>query len=294
VGRRHRRAGRHVRADGGVHRRAVRHQAQVVRRLVRLPGGGHRRRRAGAADRAAAHRRVPHHVRGDRLRRAHRGARLRQRAACQGDQAPAARRRRHPAVRVPGRGEMNSVAVQKIRQHLKSAGLAGYVAATPSNVFYVTGFRSYFLSEWWRMHGTVFALVPADDAAPVTLVLSDFERGAAASAAPDVEVVPYRLWVDLHTAEELADPAATGDVPRPAQYDPAELDRALATALHDLGMATGAVGTDLPFLTVATHDRFRRVAPGADWVDCSGAVYDVRLVKEPWEVDRLALGVELS
>lgn len=190
---------------------------------------------------------------------------------------------------------MNTAAVTKIRQHLRAAGLAGYVAYTPSNVYYVTGFRSYFLSEWWRMHGTVFALVPADERNPVTLVLSDFERGAAAAAAPDADASTYRLWVDLQTAEELAVPVDRADVaPRPAQYDPAELDAALATALHDLGMAGGRVGTDLPFLTMDAYDRFCRAAPDATWVDSSDAVYEVRLVKEPWEVERLALGVELS
>jgi Xaa-Pro aminopeptidase len=160
-------------------------------------------------------------------------------------------------------------------------------------VFYTTGFRSYFLSEWWRMHGTVFALIPVDDTAPVTLVLSDFECNAATAAAPGVAMSPYRLWVDLHTEVELTN-ADAAEAPRPAQYDPAELDAALGGALHALDMTSGAVGTDLPFLTVDTYDRLRRVAPKVNWTDISDAVYGVRLIKEPWEVDRLAVGVELS
>jgi Xaa-Pro aminopeptidase len=190
---------------------------------------------------------------------------------------------------------MNSSAVAKIRHRLRTAGLKGYVAATPSNVFYVTGFRSYFLSEWWRMHGTVFALVPADEAAPVTLVLSDFERNAAHAAAPDVDLKPYRLWVDLHTEAQLTNAdGMAAEPPRPAQYDPHELDAAVAAALRELDMTSGAVGTDLPFLTVETYDRLRRVAPDATWTDLSDVVYGVRLIKEGWEVERLALGVELS
>ncbi len=188
---------------------------------------------------------------------------------------------------------MNTSAVEKLRTHLRSAGLVGYIAATPSNVFYMTGFRSYFLSEWWRMHGTVFALIPADDNAAVTLVLSDFECKAATAAAPGVAMSPYRLWVDLHTEAELANPDAV-EPPRPAQFDPTELDGALGDALHAVHMTSGAVGTDLQFLTVDTYDRFRRVAPEVDWSDISDTVYRLRLIKEPWEVDRLALGVELS
>ncbi|GFG48600.1 hypothetical protein CQY20_10240 [Mycolicibacterium agri] len=188
---------------------------------------------------------------------------------------------------------MNTTALAKIRHHLRAANLAGYVAATPSNVFYVTGFRSYFLSEWWRMHGTVFAVIPADDAAPVTLVLSDFERNAAAAAAPEVEMSPYRLWVDLHTEAQLTVADEAGP-PRPAQFDPKELDAALGSALQQSRMTSGAVGTDLPFLTVDTYQRLCRVAPDVTWTDLSEQVYGVRLIKEPWEVERLALGVELS
>lgn len=188
---------------------------------------------------------------------------------------------------------MNTTAVAKIRSKLRAGGLGGYVAATPSNVFYTTGFRSYFLSEWWRMHGTVFAVIPADDTAPVTLVLSDFERKAATASAPGVAVSSYRLWVDLHTEAELANADVTEE-PRPAQYDPGELDGALRNALHELHMTSGSVGTDLPFLTVDTYHRLHRVAPDVKWTDLSDVVYEVRLVKEPWEVERLALGVELS
>jgi Xaa-Pro dipeptidase len=188
---------------------------------------------------------------------------------------------------------MNTTAVAKIRRHLRTANLSGYVAATPSNVFYVTGFRSYFLSEWWRMHGTVFAVVPADDTAPVTLVLSDFERNAATAAAPEIAISPYRLWVDLHTEAQLANGDAA-EAPRPAQYDPEELDAALGSALRELHMTSGAVGTDLPFLTVDSHDRLRRVAPDAEWTDFSEVLYGVRLIKEPWEIERLTLGVQLS
>lgn len=189
---------------------------------------------------------------------------------------------------------MNSTAVTRIRRRLHDRGLAAYVAYTPSNVFYVTGFRSYFLSEWWRMHGTVFAVVPAEETAPVTLVVSDFESGAARSAAPDVDRSTYRLWVDLHTAGDLAAPPDPDAVPRPAQYDPRELDGALARALADLGTSGGRLATDLRFLSLDTYRRLQRVAPQTDWVDLTDDVYEVRLVKEPWEVDRLALGVALS
>ena len=50
-----------------------------------------------------------------------------------------------------------------IRGRLRDRGLDAYIAYTPSNVFYATGFQSYFLMQWWRMQGTVLAIVPADE-----------------------------------------------------------------------------------------------------------------------------------
>jgi len=190
---------------------------------------------------------------------------------------------------------MNATAVTAIRRRLHELGLDGYVAYTPSNLFYVTGFRSYFVSEWWRMHGTVLAVVPAAEDRPVTLVLGDFESGTARSAAPDVAQRTYRLWVDLGTMTEMATPPAPGQVrDRPEQYDPAELDAALAGALGDLGLAAGRLGTDLRHVSTETRERFGRAAPDATWTDLTDDLYRIRLVKEPWEVERLALGVELS
>lgn len=190
---------------------------------------------------------------------------------------------------------MNRTAITAIRRRLAERGLAGYVAATPSNLFYTTGFRSYFVSEWWRMHGTVFTLVPADPAAPVLLVVSDFEEKTARAAAPGTHLRTYRLWVDLHTAQEMAaEPGPDHLAVRPEQYDPQELDRVLTDALRETGMHRGAVGTDLEHLPVPALRRLERCAPEVRGDDFTDDIYAIRLVKEAWEVDRLALGVELS
>jgi Xaa-Pro aminopeptidase len=44
-------------------------------------------------------------------------------------------------------------ALNKIRTALHESDAVAYVATTPSNIRYVTGFGRYFVSEWWRMHG---------------------------------------------------------------------------------------------------------------------------------------------
>ncbi len=189
---------------------------------------------------------------------------------------------------------MNAHAVGAIRAALKSRGHAGYIAYTPSSVFYVTGFRSYFISEWWRMHGTVLAFVPADESQPVMLLVSDFEARTAAAAAPDVELSTYRLWVDLSTAEQMAAQPDLGVPVRPEQWDDGELDRRVSEVLSGLGMAAGPVATELQHMNGATSARLRRCAPNATWVDFTDEVYAIRLVKQEWEIDRLRRGVELS
>ncbi|MFS0853414.1 M24 family metallopeptidase [Microbacterium sp. 179-I 3D4 NHS] len=185
-------------------------------------------------------------------------------------------------------------AIAQIRSRLREKGLAGYVAFTPSNLLYATGFRSYFVSEWWRLHGTVLAFVPADESLPVTLMVGDFEEKTARAAAPDVEMLTYRLWVDLSTAEQMATPVEERPLQRPEQWDAAELDRCVAQALRTLGMDHGRVGTDLPHLNVDTWDRLQRTAPRVEWEDFTDDVYEVRLIKQEWEVERLRTAVLLS
>ena len=185
--------------------------------------------------------------------------------------------------------------LDRIRAELRASGAAAYVAFTPSNIRYVTGFGSYFVSEWWRMHGTVLAVVPADDSRPISLVVSDFESMTARTAAPDVDQHTYRLWVDLGTAADLAGERPPG-TPRPEQYDERDLTRAVADALAAAGAdrAGARLATDMPHLTLSAQGRLLAASPQAELVDLTDAMYRIRAVKEPWEVEALRRGVELS
>lgn len=187
-----------------------------------------------------------------------------------------------------------STAVSRIRERLQERGLSGYLATTPSNIQYVTGFRSYFVSEWWRFHGTVFAYVPADARERVVLVVGDFEAETARKAAPDIDVITYRLWVDLATASAMKEPADPATAVRPEQWDPDELDHAVHTCLQRDSSNASQFGTDLPHLTYDTWQRLQRSAPKVSWVDFTADMYDIRLIKEEWEIDHLRTAVRLS
>lgn len=188
---------------------------------------------------------------------------------------------------------MRTEIIDAIRTRLQDRGLDAYVAYTPSNVFYVTGFQSFFLMEWWRMLGTVLAVVPADPAQPPALVVSDFEAAQAREVSGFDDVRPFRVWVELRDAAELAGPDAVPGT-RPAQYDTVEQDDVLRSVLADRGLLDGRIGTDLRYVL---HDTVRRVAafaPRLSWADMTEDLYRLRSVKYDFEIDRLRRATELS
>lgn len=184
----------------------------------------------------------------------------------------------------------------RIRERLRARGLDAYVAYTPSNVFYATGLQSYFLSEWWRMFGTVMAVVPADEDLAPAIMISDFEEAAARSASGFEDVRTYPMWVETRDVAQLRPDGAGPQPPggRPAQYDEADQDRIMASILRDRGLASGRVGIDLRYALHDSIERLRAALPDVEWVDATDDLYAVRAVKEPFEVERLRRATELS
>ncbi|MFF8452174.1 M24 family metallopeptidase [Streptomyces leeuwenhoekii] len=189
---------------------------------------------------------------------------------------------------------MRTQIIGAVRKRLQDRGLDAYIAYTPSNVFYTTGFQSFFLMEWWRMLGTVLAVVPADPAQPPALVVSDFEAVQARAESGFEDVRPFRVWVELRDARDLADPSAAAPGGRPAQYDVAEQDALLCSVLADRGLLSARIGTDLRYVL---HDTVRRVAafaPRVTWEDMTDDLYELRSVKHDFEIERLRRATELS
>lgn len=192
---------------------------------------------------------------------------------------------------------MNEQILSRLRRRLTESGVDAYLAYSPSSIYYTTGVQSFFINEWWRMLGTVVALVPVDADSPVGMVIGDFERGAAETSQVVGDVRTFRLWVETRTADELSrpvGPSGEGMVVRPEQYDTDEQDRLLADMLRDRGLLAARIGTDREFLRAEHLERWRRIAPDVEWVDVTDDVYEVRSIKEPFELDRLERAVRLS
>jgi Xaa-Pro dipeptidase len=183
-----------------------------------------------------------------------------------------------------------------IRGRLRDRGLDAYIAYTPSNVYYATGFQSYFLMQWWRMQGTVLAIVPADEALEVGMMVGDFEAKPALRVSGIDDVRSYRLWPEIRDAETVREPLADGEseMPRPAQFDEGEQDGILRGLLGDRGLLGARIGTDLRYMLFDSYRRFSSLAPGAEWVDFTDDMYELRSKKHPFEVERLRRATELS
>ena len=191
---------------------------------------------------------------------------------------------------------MNEQILRSVRRRLGERGLDAYIAYTPSNVFYATGFQSYFLMQWWRMQGTVLAVIPADESLEVGMMIGDFEATPARRVAGIRDVRAYRLWPEIRDAGAVMEPLGSGETEpsRPAQYDEDEQDGIVRGLLGDRGLLGARIGTDLRYMLFDSYRRFSAVAPGAQWVDFTDDMYALRRIKYPFEVDRLRRATELS
>jgi Xaa-Pro aminopeptidase len=191
---------------------------------------------------------------------------------------------------------MNEQILSSIRRRLHERGLDAYIAYTPSNVFYATGFQSYFLMQWWRMQGTVLAVIPADESIEVGMMIGDFEARPAQTVSGIRDVRAYRLWPEIRDAETVREPLGSGETepPRPAQFDEDEQDEIVRGLLGDRGLLGARIGSDLRYMLFDSYRRFSAVAPQAEWVDFTDDMYALRRIKYPSEVERLRRATELS
>src|SRR3712207_3397735 len=150
--------------------------------------------------------------------------------------------------------------------------------------------------QWWRMQGTVLAIIPADESVEVGMMVGDFEAKPAQRVSGIRDVRPFRLWVEIRDASLLEEPLGGGrmEAPRPAQYDEGEQDGIVRGLLGDRGLLGARIGTDLRYMLFDSHRRFSALAPEAEWVDFTDDMYELRRIKYPFEVERLRWATELS
>ncbi|MER8436851.1 Xaa-Pro peptidase family protein [Mesorhizobium sp. M1312] len=186
---------------------------------------------------------------------------------------------------------MHSEVRRKIRTELQNCGFSAYLAITPANFFYTSGFHSSFLDLSWRMTGTDMVLIPADPGLEPVMIVSDFLSGAAGRATDIRDIRPYSMWIEARDLDIVASRPneAQPDLRpvRPEQYRHAEIAAIVAGILDEWKCAGGRIATDLDFMQVETRTHLANACSQATFVDWADAIYRLRAIKHPEEIRRL-------
>jgi Xaa-Pro aminopeptidase len=186
--------------------------------------------------------------------------------------------------------------LERIRMQMQAERLDAYLAYTPSNNRYCSGFVSWFVGEHWRFHGGQLTLIPADPGVPHALILPEAEAPLARQSTGVDDVRGYGMWIETRGLDVITTPPSLGTAPlkRTSWWEPEEQDAILRDVLGERGLLGGRIGTDLSFAMLNSAERFRRLAPTVRWVDWTAAMFKMRAVKQPFEIDCLARAVEIQ
>ncbi|MDT4893099.1 MAG: Xaa-Pro dipeptidase [Pseudonocardiales bacterium] len=161
--------------------------------------------------------------------------------------------------------------IARLRSHLADAPFDAFLAVSPANVLYATGYRS--------MGSTVFglpsmgALVSGDRTVVAGPVADSAPATDAALAVEDY--VPYGRFY-FESASEL--PAAFTPDAHPGYVE------AVHAAVVSAGLANATIGVDDAAINPATLARLSVALPDVRFVDASGWALHVRSAKLPGEI----------
>ncbi len=184
---------------------------------------------------------------------------------------------------------------QKLRKRLRQRGVDVYIACTPSNVHYTSGFQSSFIDLSWQMTGTDLVVVPAFDDLEPAIIVSEYCAPHAMAASDIGDVRSYSMWTEGRDLAVVAQARSDRNliVDRPEQYDSAEIFGLVKDVLRDRGLDNAVIGSDLALMKHSTFEWLLRTFPGHDLVDCEDILYEARRIKHPGEIDRLRCAASL-
>ncbi len=183
---------------------------------------------------------------------------------------------------------------ERLRAMMAAEGLDAVVLSHPHDVRYATGYHS-ILERWGQMEPMAAAIVYADPAKPLTLVIPEANLGLIAVLNRDDEACSFgelRTFDMLNFCEvsryldpdrdggQLAADASNliGAITGTCQPD---VVSAIAEALADHGLAGKTIGFDEPRLSERTRGRVAHT-----YRDALDFMMRVRVVKTPGELDR--------
>lgn len=179
----------------------------------------------------------------------------------------------------------------RLREQLQVRNIDAYLAYTPSNLFYTTGFLSPMVALSWRLMGTDMALVPADSSTPPALITSDFVETPARASTTIEDIRTYKMWVENRDVDVLT--GSRAQLSRPPQWDQAEIHAALREVLGERKMDHATIGTDLRYIQHETLNWLKETNPGCEFVDVTDVLYRLRAIKQPREIELLRRAAQL-
>ncbi len=173
----------------------------------------------------------------------------------------------------------------RIQGLMKREGYDVLMLMLGENVCYSTGYFSMFAYlPSLPIGAQTIAVISADGDAHVCV--SSYEADDARRQTVDevkIEIMPGFVFIDDGTEESRAE--------KDPSLDPLVTVKTAAKIAKDLA-GNGKIGTELGMLTWAFKDVLEKEI-GADRLgDCSGLMYESRLIKFPWEIDMLRLAAQ--
>ena len=157
---------------------------------------------------------------------------------------------------------MDANRLERVRARVRGADLAGAVLVQPANLRYLTGFHSNAYSR------PLALVVPA--AGEPTLIVPRLEETQARDMTPVADLRSYVEWDEGSAAGGRLD---------------AEWRALLAGVLEERGLTGARLGLEQSGLGSAAARGLAAALPRVEWMDASGWVETLRLVKSPEEVE---------
>lgn len=189
---------------------------------------------------------------------------------------------------------------RRLQGMLRSQGVDVYIACTPANVHYTSGFQSSFLDLSWQMTGTDMVILPSDEDLEPALIVSDYCALDAAEQSGIRDIRSYSMWTecrDLKTVsgngEDGGQDVGRGRLPRPEQYESREIFGLVQSVLRDRGLQNARIGADIGLMKYGTYEWFRKSFPDRPLIDCETILYGARKIKHGEEIERLRRAASL-
>lgn len=155
-------------------------------------------------------------------------------------------------------------------ESMRRDGLDALLVTAESNVYYFSGHRP--VVPWSTMTRPTFCLIPASGE-PVLIVHKVWLGGAVADS-------PLRDIRDFTEMEQL--PASS-----------------LVDSLSDRGLTKARIGCELGYeqrmgMSFRDFSALQAALPGVDWVDGANALWQLRMIKSPAEIDLMRRACEIN